>query len=145
MSNQEPLVRAPVRRIKKGTIQMEVRRRSRKNTSKKGSLLTNSLRDANERAVEQAENAFGELLDAANNSLPSIPHPAMELSKLALAFTEQNIKAAFDHNKKAARANDFNDAMKLQTEFVIDQFASFGEQVRAIGEVFLAATDTSKD
>ena len=58
------------------------------------------VRNMAEKAIEQAEKAFGMFLDAANKSLASIPLPTTEMSKKALSFTEQNMKAAFDHAKR---------------------------------------------
>ena len=60
------------------------------------------VRDMAEKTIEQAEKAFGVFLDAANKSLSSIPLPT-EMPKKALSFTEQNMKAAFDHAKKVVQ------------------------------------------
>ena len=92
-----------------------------------------------------AREPIGLFFDAANNLFPSIPLPATEVSKKALTFTEQNMKAALDHAKKVAQANDLKEVMKFQTDFLRSQFANFGEQMRVIGEVMSAAKDAPKD
>src|SRR5690348_9551239 len=48
------------------------------------------LRDLAEKTIDQAERAFGMFFDAANKSVASISTPGSEISKQALAFTEQN-------------------------------------------------------
>jgi hypothetical protein len=49
-----------------------------------------------------------------------------ELSKQALSFTEQNMKAAFDHARKLVQATDLQQAMQIQSEFLKSQFAMLG-------------------
>jgi phasin len=153
MSDQEPPAPPPAKRRKKGIVEADAERRSTKKTGKKVSLSESKMTmagadpvsDVTERTVQQAESAFGLFFDAANNLFPSIPHSATEVSKKALTFTEQNMKAALDHAKKVAQANDLKEVMKLQTDFLRSQFASFGEQMRVIGDVMSAAKDAPKD
>lgn len=104
------------------------------------------LRNMAEKTIEQAEKAFGMFLDAANKSIESIPHPTTETSKKALSFTEENMKAAFDHAKKVVQTTDLREAMRIQSEFLKSQFANAGEQMKKItDEVMSAAKDATKD
>lgn len=99
-----------------------------------------------EKAIEQAEKTFGMFLDAANKSLASIPLPTTEVSKKALSFTEQNMKAAFDHAKKVVQTTDLQEAMRIQSEYLKNQFNSASEQIKKItDEVMSAAKDATKD
>jgi hypothetical protein len=153
MSDQEPSPPPPVKRRKKGLVQADAERHTKKKTcnrvSSSESKMTmpgaDPVSDATERTVEQAKNAFGLFFDAANNLFPSIPHLATEVSKKALALTEQSMKAALDHDKKIAQANDLKEVSNLQTNFLRSQFSHFGEQMRVIGEAMSAAMDTPKD
>src|ERR1700760_4519406 len=52
------------------------------------------LRELVEKTIDQTEKAFGMFFDAANKSVTSMPTPGTEISKQALSFTEQNLKAA---------------------------------------------------
>jgi phasin len=104
------------------------------------------LRNMAEKTIEQAEKTFGMFFDAANKSMASITHPAAEMSKKALSLTEQNMKAAFDNARKLAQATDFQEAMRIQSEFLKSQFTDFGEHMKKItGEVLSAAKDATKD
>jgi phasin len=97
------------------------------------------LRDLAEKTIDQAEKAFGMFFDAANKSVASIPSPGTEISRQALSFTEQNMKAAFEHARKLVQA------MQLQSEFLRSQFTNAGEHMRHItGEVMSAAKDATK-
>lgn len=103
------------------------------------------VRDMAEKTIEQAEKAFGVFLDAANKSLASIPLPTTEMSKKALSLTEENMKAAFDHAKKVVQTTDFEEVMRIQSEFLKTQFSNASEQIKKItGEVMSAAKDGTK-
>ena len=74
-----------------------------------------------------------------NKSIASIPHPTTEMSKKALSFTEQNMKAAFDHAKKLAQTTDLQQVMQMQSEFLKKQLSSVGEHVKTITEEVMSA------
>jgi phasin len=103
------------------------------------------LRDLAEKTIEQAERAFGMFFEAANKSVGAIPSPGTEISKQALSFTEQNMKAAFEHARKLVHAHDLQEALQIQSEFLRSQFTNAGEHMRQItGDVMTAAKDSMK-
>jgi len=103
------------------------------------------LRDLAEKTIDQAEKAFGMFFDAASKSMGSLPGAGTDISKQALSFTEQNMKAAFEHARKLVHATDLQEAMRIQSEFLRSQFTNAGEHMRQItGEVMSAAKDTTK-
>jgi phasin len=103
------------------------------------------LRDLAEKTIDQAERAFGMFFDAASKSMASVPGASSEISKQALSFTEQNVKAAFEHARKLVHATDLQEAMRIQSEFLRSQFTSAGEHMRQItGGVMSAASDATK-
>jgi phasin len=103
------------------------------------------LRDLAEKTIDQAEKAFGMFFDAAAKSMASMPSPGTEVSKQALNFTEQNMKAAFEHARKLVHAKDLQEALRIQSEFLRSQFTNAGEHMRQIsGEVMSAARDATK-
>lgn len=103
------------------------------------------LRDLAEKTIEQAEKAFGMFFDAAAKSMASVPGAGSDISRQALTFTEQNMKAAFEHARKLVQANDLQEAMRIQSEFLRSQFTSAGEHMRQItGQVMTAAKDATK-
>src|SRR5215468_4063209 len=96
------------------------------------------LRDLAEKTIEQAEKAFTMFFEAASKSMSSVPGAGSEISKQALAFTEQNMKAAFEHARKLVHATDLQEAMRIQ-------FTSAGEHMREItGAVMSSAKDATK-
>jgi phasin len=104
------------------------------------------LRDLAEKTIDQAEKAFGMFFDAAGKSMTSMPGAGSDISKQALSFTEQNMKAAFEHARKLVHATDLQEAMRIQSEFLRSQFTNAGEHMRQItGGVMSAAKDTTKN
>jgi phasin len=102
------------------------------------------LRDLAEKTIDQAEKAFGLFFDAAGKSITSVPNPAAQISKQALSFTEQNMKAAFEHARKLVHATDLQQAMQIQSEFLRSQFTNAGEHMRQItGGAMSGAKDRS--
>lgn len=97
------------------------------------------LRELAEKTIEQAEKAFGLFFNAASRSMASIPGANTEISKQALSFTEQNMKASFDHARKLVHATDLQEAMRLQSEFLRSQFTDAGEHVREITGKIMSA------
>jgi phasin len=103
------------------------------------------LRDLAEKTIDQAEKAFGMFFDAANKSITSVPNPGADISRQALTFTEQNMKAAFEHARKLVHATDLQQAMQIQSEFLKSQFTNAGEHMQKItGGVMAAAKDATK-
>src|SRR6266699_5214187 len=103
------------------------------------------LREMAEKTIDQAEKAFGMFFDAASKSMASVPGAGSEMSKQALSFTEQNMKAAFEHARKLVHATDLQEAMRIQSEFLRSQFTNAGEHMRHItGEVMSATKDAMK-
>src|ERR1700747_2532228 len=90
------------------------------------------LRDLAEKTIDQAERAFGMFFDAANKSVATIPGPGTEASKQALSFTEQNMKAAFEHARKLVQATDLQEAMRIQSELLRSQFTNAGAHMSEI-------------
>ena len=103
------------------------------------------LRELAEKTIQQAEKAFGMFFDAASKSITSVPGPGADISKQALSFTEQNMRAAFEHARKLVHATDFQEAMRIQSEFLRSQFTNAGEHMRQItGQVLSTAKEASK-
>jgi phasin len=85
------------------------------------------------KTIDQAERGFSAFIEAANKSVSMLPNPTTDVSLKALSLTEQNMKAAFDHAKKLLHANDLQEAMRLQAEFLKAQYEAATEQLKAMG------------
>jgi phasin len=107
--------------------------------------VPDAVRELAEKSVEQAERAFEAFMSAANKSIAVVPYPATDLSKKTLTVTEQSMKAAFDHARKLIHAKDLQEVMQIQAEFLKNQFAAAGEQMKELTtQVSSATADASK-
>src|SRR3954453_15207831 len=100
------------------------------------------LRNLTEKAIEQTEQAFRMFFDAASKSIAASPGPTAAISKQALFFTEQNMKAAFEHARKLVQATDLQQAVQIQSEFLRSQFTNAGDQMRQMTGGMMSGGDS---
>ena len=91
------------------------------------------IKEVAEKTIDQAEKSFSAFIEAANKSVSMLPNPTTDMSLKALSLTEQNMKSAFDHAKKLLHANDLQEAMRIQAEFLKTQYEAATEQLKQIG------------
>ncbi len=77
-----------------------------------------------------AEQYFGWL----QKSMSASPWLDTDLSKKMMGFVQENIAASFALVQKLSQAKDFQDLVRIQTEFMQTQLESFGKQARDISE-----------
>ncbi len=100
------------------------------------------VREFAEKSVDQAERAISSFVQSASQSVSMIPGPMTEVAKQALAVTEANLKASFDHARKLMQAKDIGEVMHLQSEFLRSQFASATDQFK---QMTSSTTSAAKD
>ena len=91
------------------------------------------VRDFAVKSVDQAERAISSFMESASKSVAMVPSPMNEVAQQALAITEKNLKASFEHARKLMNAKDINEVMQLQTEFLRNQFGVATEQSKQMG------------
>ena len=102
--------------------------------------VPNELRDFAERSVEQARKAFEGFLavaqrtaGVAGEALNSSEGGAKSVSAHVLAYTEQNVNAAFELAHKLVKAKDPQEAFALQSEYMKTQLAALQTQAKELG------------
>jgi phasin len=105
--------------------------------------VPNELRDFAERSVEQARKAFEGFLSvaqrtagAAGDAANTTQSSAKSISAHALAYTEQNVNAAFDLAQKLVKAKDPQEALALQSEYLKSQLAALQSQAKELASIF---------
>jgi phasin len=83
-----------------------------------------------EKSIDQVEKAISTFMESANKSVAAVPSPMTDVAKQALAITEANLMASFDHARKLLHAKDINEVMQLQSEFLRNQFGTATEQLK---------------
>jgi phasin len=58
---------------------------------------------------------------------------AQEFAGKCLDYAERNMKAGFDHATRLVRAEDFQEVMQLQGDFLKGQFIAMQQQLQEIG------------
>ena len=94
------------------------------------------------KSVDQAERATASFIDSASKSVATVPGPMTDMAKQALAITEKNLKASFEHARKLMQAKDIGEVMKLQSDFLRNQFGIATEQIEKTGEAASAAMES---
>jgi hypothetical protein len=59
------------------------------------------VRDFAVKSVDQAERAISSFLESASKSVAMVPSPMNDVGQQALAITEKNLKASFEHARTA--------------------------------------------
>ena len=100
-----------------------------------------------ERAAKQAEQVVENTMDQTRGALDNYfsfmqkafaayPVGGTELAEKMNRYTAQNISAARDFVHKLSQAKDFQEIIRIQTEFMQMQFKAFGDQTRSLTEAF---------
>ena len=117
---------------------------------------TEALNANAERAVKQAEQVIEKTMDQTRGALDNYFNfmqkafsfyqvGGTELAEKMNSYTAQNISAARDFVHKLSQAKDFQDIIRIQTEFMQTQFSVLAEQTKSLTEAFTrAATSTVK-
>ena len=87
------------------------------------------------------ENYFGWL----QTTMSTLPWSNTNLNRILLSNATQNVTAVFAFVQKLSRAKNFDEVVKIQTEFMEAQMKSFNEQAKILGEIYTkAARDAMK-
>jgi phasin len=104
--------------------------------------VPSEMRDFADKSVEQARKAFEGFIGAAQRAAGSLevtpfplPVQAKELGTKAMSFAEANVKAAFDLAQKLVHANDMQEILALQSDYIRAQMAAIQEQARELGAI----------
>jgi hypothetical protein len=77
--------------------------------------------------------------------MSTLPWSNTNLNRILLSNATQNITATFAFVQKLSQAKNFEEVVKIQTEFMEAQMISFNEQAKIIGEIYTkAAADAVK-
>jgi hypothetical protein len=90
---------------------------------------------------ESMENYFGWL----QTTMSTFPWSNTNLNRILLSNATQNITATFAFVQKLSQAKNFEEVVKIQTEFMEKQMNSFNEQAKVLSEIYpKAAEDAMK-
>ena len=90
-------------------------------------------------AVEETKEQLGAAdtyFDFLQKMISSFPSGGTEVGEKLKSYAERNVASTREFIKKLSRAKDFEDALRIQTEFMHRQMQAFGEQTTTILEAF---------
>jgi hypothetical protein len=100
-------------------------------------LATDRMKQSVEETKEQALGAANTYFDFLIKTISSFPSGGTEFGEKLKSFAEKSIAATHDFIKQLSRAKDFQDALRIQTEFMRTQMRAFGEQTKSLAEAFI--------
>jgi hypothetical protein len=78
-------------------------------------------------------------------AMSTFPWSNTDLNRILLSNATQNVTATFAYMQKLILAKNFEQVVKIQTEFMETQMKSFNEQARVLSELYTkAAQDAMK-
>jgi hypothetical protein len=103
--------------------------------------LTASAEQTAEQITKQTQDYFGWL----QKTMSAFPWSNTNLNRILLSHATQNVTATFAYLQKLREAKNFQEVVKIQTEFMDMQMNSFNEQAKILGEIYTnAAAETMK-
>jgi hypothetical protein len=102
--------------------------------------LTAFAEQTAEQITKQTQDYFGWLQE----TMSAFPWSNTNLNRILVSHATQNVTATFAFVQKLSQAKNFQDVVKIQTEFMNAQLNSFNDQAKIIGEVYTNAADATK-
>lgn len=106
-------------------------------TDKTAFEVPEQMRDFAEKSVDQARKAFDDFMARPRKrcqtwkKVPTLSQAnAQDVNKQALNYAEEHVNAAFKFAQELVKANNVEDMMKLQQDYLRSQMEVLGEQTR---------------
>ncbi|MES0809753.1 phasin [Roseibium sp. SCPC15] len=102
-----------------------------------GFEVPEQMRDFAEKSVDQARKAFDDFMGATHKAVTNVEDSAnavqagaADANKKALNYAEEHVNAAFKFAQELVKADNVEDMMKLQQNYLRGQMEALGEQAR---------------
>jgi hypothetical protein len=96
-----------------------------------------------DKAVAQTRGAADDYFNLMQKAFSFYPMGGTELAEKMKCYTEQNISAVGDFIRKLSQAKDFQDIIRIQTEYMQEQFSVCAEQTKGLSEAFTKAATSA--
>jgi hypothetical protein len=107
--------------------------------------LTATAAQTAEQITKQTQGAMENYFGWLQSTTSTFPWSNTNLNRILLSNATQNVTATFAFMHKLGQAKDFQEVIKIQTEFMEKQMNSFNEQAKILGEIYTkAAEDAAK-
>jgi hypothetical protein len=96
-----------------------------------------------DKTVAQTRGAADDYFSFMQKAFSFYPVGGTELAEKMKSYSEQNISAAGNFLNKLSQAKDFQDIIRIQTEYMQTQFSICAEQTRGLSEAFTNAAKST--
>ena len=104
-----------------------------------------SLTGIAQQMTEQTKGTMENYFSWLQKNMSALPWSNTNLNRVLLSNATQNVTATFAFVQKLSQAKNFQDIVKIQTEFMETQMNSFNHQAKILGEIYAnAAKDAMK-
>jgi hypothetical protein len=86
--------------------------------------------------MEQAVGVVDIYFDTLMKAVSSYPTGGMEVGEKLKSYAERNISMTHEFAKQLSRAKDFQEMVRIQTDFVQSLMNAFGEQTKSLTEAY---------
>jgi hypothetical protein len=94
-----------------------------------------------EQITKQTQGAMENYFRWLQNTMSAFPWSNTNINRILLSHATQNVTATFAFVQKLSQAKDFQDVVKIQTDFMEAQMISFNEQAKILGEIYTKAAE----
>ena len=115
---------------------MEVSNAQAKQAVNETKHATDRMKQAVEETKEQALGVADTYFDFLNKTISSFPSGGTEFGEKLKSFAEKNVAATHQFIQQLSQARDFQDVLRIQTEFMRTQMQAFAEQAMSLAEAF---------
>jgi hypothetical protein len=103
--------------------------------------LTATATQTAEQITKQTQGVMENYLGWLQKTMSAVPWSNTNLNRILLSNAMQNITATFAFMHKLSQAKNFQEVVKIQTEFMETQMISFNEQATILGEINTKAAE----
>lgn len=98
---------------------------------------------AKQAMLQQTRQAVDTYFDFWEKMISSSPTGGTEFVDKVKSIAEQNLTATHEYITKLSQAKEFQDIMRIQTEFMQSQLNAFGDQAKSLSEATARAAATA--
>jgi hypothetical protein len=98
-----------------------------------------------EQAMEQARGAADTYFDYVKRAIAATPSGGNEFGERLKECAEKNITMAQEYLKHLSQAQNFQDMVRIQTDFMQSLMNAAGEQTRSLAEAYAKTADAAKE
>jgi len=103
--------------------------------------LTATAEQTAEQITKQTQGAMENYFCWLQKTMSALPWRNTNLNRILLSNATQNVTATFAFVQKLSQSKNFQDVVKIQTEFMETQMNSLNEQAKIVSELYTKAAE----